>query len=256
MRLMLCTPPATTTSLVPPARPAPRSARPATTRTACRRWCPAPRREPGGQHGPTMSQPVAHRVDTTEDDVLRRVGRCPCARRAPSTRARRDRQDALLRPPFLRPTGVRTASTMYASGMAVSLRSGNAQRVGRGPPPRKGGREPLAPRFAPGIPPHGSASHLWTTTEEPCPKSLVDGDAIGVLDLPAGRLAAELPGQLATWAIACAGILAEAGRPPLGFTGTRPPMVVTPSLSSFSASPGLQRPMFSYQSSSSAEERS
>jgi hypothetical protein len=44
--------------------------------------------------------------------------------------------------------------------------------------------------------------------------------------------------------------------PPLGFTGMRPPIVVSPSRSSFSASPSLQSPMFSYQSSSSAEERS
>ena len=49
--------------------------------------------------------------------------------------------------------------------------------------------------------------------------------------------------------------LAQAN-PPLAFTGTRPPIVVSPSRSSFSASPGAHKPICSYQSSSIAVERS
>ena len=60
-----------------------------------------------------------------------------------------------------------------------------------------------------------------------------------------------------TWARAWAGTASpKQASPPLVFTGMRPPSVVSPSLSSFSASPALHSPMFSYQSSSSAVERS
>ena len=45
-------------------------------------------------------------------------------------------------------------------------------------------------------------------------------------------------------------------RPPLGFTGMRPPSSVAPARSSASASPSPHSPMFSYQSSSSAVDRS
>src|SRR5205807_4369721 len=60
-----------------------------------------------------------------------------------------------------------------------------------------------------------------------------------------------------TWARAWAGTASpKQERPPLGLTGIRPPMVVSPSCSRRSASPGLHRPTFSYQSSSRADERS
>ena len=60
-----------------------------------------------------------------------------------------------------------------------------------------------------------------------------------------------------TCAIACAGTASpKHARPPLGFTGMRPPIVVAPSRSSFSASPGAHSPICSYQSSSIAVERS
>ena len=61
-----------------------------------------------------------------------------------------------------------------------------------------------------------------------------------------------------TCAIACAGTASpKHASPPLGFTVVPlPPSAVSPSLISRSASPALQSPMFSYQSSSSAEERS
>ena len=60
-----------------------------------------------------------------------------------------------------------------------------------------------------------------------------------------------------TCAIAWAGTASpKQASPPDGLTGMRPPMVVSPSRSSCSASPGLQRPMFSYQSSSRAVDRS
>ena len=60
-----------------------------------------------------------------------------------------------------------------------------------------------------------------------------------------------------TWAMAWAGMASpKHDRPPEGFTGTRPPSEVTPSRSSFSASPSPHRPMSSYQSSSSADDRS
>lgn len=60
-----------------------------------------------------------------------------------------------------------------------------------------------------------------------------------------------------TWAIACAGIASpKQASPPLGFTGTRPPRVVAPLRNSSSAPPISQRPMSSYQSSSSAVDRS
>ena len=60
-----------------------------------------------------------------------------------------------------------------------------------------------------------------------------------------------------TWASACAGTASpKQASPPDGFTGIRPPIVVSPARSSTSASPRLQRPMSSIQSSSSAVERS
>ena len=60
-----------------------------------------------------------------------------------------------------------------------------------------------------------------------------------------------------TWAMAWAGMASpKHDRPPLGLTGTRPPMVVSPSRSSRSASPSLHRQMSSYQSSSRADDRS
>ena len=89
-------------------------------------------------------------------------------------------------------------------------------------------------------------------------QALVGGDAdAGAVDLAATGLAPQLPHDLAHLGERLGGNgLAEAGQPPDGFTGMRPPIEVAPSLSSFSASPGLQSPMSSYQSSSSAVDRS
>jgi hypothetical protein len=71
-------------------------------------------------------------------------------------------------------------------------------------------------------------------------EALVGGDAdAGAFDLATFGLAAHLPGQLAD-----------------GLTGIRPPIVVAPERSRFSASPFAQRPMCSYQSNSNAVDRS
>ncbi len=96
-------------------------------------------------------------------------------------------------------------------------------------------------------------------------EALVRGDAdLGAGDLALAGRAPQLPGQLADlrdrlgWdGFAWAGTASPKHEsPPDGFTGTRPPISVAPLRSMPSASPGLQSPMFSYQSSSSADERS
>ncbi len=90
-------------------------------------------------------------------------------------------------------------------------------------------------------------------------QALVGGHAdLRALDLPAGGLALELPGELAHLrdGLGRDG-LAEEGQTRLtAFTGTRPPMVVAPERSSCSPSPLAHRPRCSYQSSSSAVDRS
>ena len=98
------------------------------------------------------------------------------------------------------------------------------------------------------------AEHRRAVAEE----ALVRRDArLGAFDLSLAGLAAELPGELTDLGDRLRGTASpKRPRPPDGLTGIRPPIDVAPSRRSPSASPGLQRPMFSYQSSSRALERS
>ena len=97
------------------------------------------------------------------------------------------------------------------------------------------------------------------STEEPCPNK--PWLAVTATRAPSTWWPVAVPRSCHThshtWAMAWAGIASpKHERPPEGFTGTRPPSAVTPSRSSFSASPSPHRPMSSYQSSSRADERS
>src|SRR3954447_11465684 len=102
-------------------------------------------------------------------------------------------------------------------------------------------------------------SQVERMTEEPWPNrpwlAVMPTAAPSTCRFPAWPRSCQVTSH--SWANACAGTASpKQARPPLGLTGIRPPIVVSPSCSSRSASPALHRPMCSYQSSSRALDRS
>ena len=180
----------------------------------------------------------------------------------PATSSRRScalRSSARISTAFRRPNTTRssapsstsslsTPSTTSASTSTPAAPSdGFSERFGP-----EGGTESCREREQP-------ATQRVTITDEPWPNRpwLIDRPtrAPSTWRSPASPRSCHVSSQ--TWAIACAGMASpKQARPPLGFTGMRPPSEVAPECSSASASPGAHRPMFSYQSSSSAVDRS
>src|SRR5207302_172532 len=118
--------------------------------------------------------------------------------------------------------------------------------VPRRQPTRDVGRKPL-PRLGPerlllGV--EGEVHYFLRITEEPWPKR--PWLAVRPTRAPSTWRPSAWPRSCHvishTWASAWAGTASpKQERPPLGLTGTRPPIVVSPSWSRRSASPGLQR---------------